>query len=73
MDAISINTTPDKFVISIDKKFLREEVVLDLVERLHIEHLAESINFDAGIEQMGTEIKADWWAKNKERILGIDK
>ena len=73
MEAISIITTPDKFVISIDKKVLNEDYVLNLVERLRVEYLAESVSFDDQIEEIGKEIKNDWWTKNKERLLGSDK
>ena len=60
MDAISVNTTPDKFVISIDKSFLKEDFVLNLVERLRMEYLAEAIDFNADIEKMGDTMKTDW-------------
>jgi len=73
MDAISVSTTTEKYVISIDKKLVQEDFVLNLVERLRMESLAEAIDFDAEIEKAGNDIKADWWANNKERLLGSHK
>ena len=73
MEAISINTTSEKFVISLDKGLFKEDFVLNLVEKLRMEQLAQSVDFGKGIENIGNEIKSDWWSANKERILGSNQ
>jgi hypothetical protein len=73
MEAISIETTPDKYLISVDRNFLNKDFVLSLVEKLRLEHLAEKVDFDNGIEETGKSIKAEWWAKNKQRLLDANK
>jgi len=70
MNSISINTTKEQYVITIDKKKIKFDYVLNLVEKLRMEHLAQSLDFDEDIEQMGKEIKSNWWSENKERMLG---
>ncbi len=57
MEAISINTTSEKFVISLDKGLFQADYVLNLVEKLRMEHLAQSVNFGKDIEDIGIEIK----------------
>lgn len=73
MNAINIETTPDKYLISVDRNLLNKDFVLSLVEKLRLEHLAEKVDFDHGIEETGKAIKAEWWAKNKQRFLGTKK
>ena len=59
MEAISMNTTSEKFVISLDKGLFQVEYVLSLVEKLRMEHLAQSVDFGKDIENIGIEIKSD--------------
>ena len=73
MEAISLETTDDKFLITVDKNSFKPEFVMQLVERLRIEQLAEKTNFVADIEQLGEEIKNSWWKNNKDELLGINK
>ena len=68
-----MNTTSEKFVISLDKGLFQVDFFLSLVEKLRMEHLAQSVDFGKDIENIGIEIKSDWWAANKERILGSNQ
>lgn len=70
MNAISLETTNDKFLISVDKTTLDEKFVVELIEHLRMEQLAQKINFSEDIEVLGEEIKSGWWQKNKSRLLG---
>ena len=65
MQAINVETTADRFLISIDKSIVTKEVLLNLLNQLRLESLA----FDESIEDLGEEIKASWWQQNKERLL----
>jgi hypothetical protein len=71
MEAISLETTDEKFLITIDKGSLDAEFVRRLIERLRIEYLAEKVEFDEEIEIIGEDIKSEWWKNNKARMLGI--
>ena len=69
MQAIDLQTTDDRFLISIDKSLVDKEFLLDLVEKIRLEYLIRKADFDESIEDLGEEIKADWWQKNKDRFI----
>jgi hypothetical protein len=69
MTGIQLNTQNDKYLISIDKSLFDKEWLVKLLESLRVEELARKFNFDESIETLGEEIKADWWAKNKNRFI----
>jgi hypothetical protein len=69
MTGIQLNTQNDKYLISIDKSMFDKEWLVKLLENLRVEELAHKFNFDESIEMLGEEIKADWWAKNKNRFI----
>jgi hypothetical protein len=69
MEAINIQSTEEKYVISIDKNAIDKDFLFDLLERLSIENLAQKINMDDSIIDLGEDIKKEWWLNNKERLL----
>jgi hypothetical protein len=69
MEAINIQSTGEKYVISIDKNAVGKDFLFDLLERLSIENLAQKINMDDSIIDLGEDIKKEWWQNNKERLL----
>lgn len=69
MTHIQLETKADKYLISIDKAAIDREWLVQLIEKLRIEELAKQFDFDEDIEALGEQIKADWWAKNKERFI----
>jgi hypothetical protein len=69
MTSIHLDTSTDKYLISIDKKALDKTWLIKLVERLRVEELAQQFDFDEDIEDLGEQIKADWWNKNKHRFI----
>lgn len=69
MNAIDIQNQPDRYIISIDKKAVSQEFMLELLERLQIEQLAKKIDFDDSLMALGEEINANWWQKNKQRLI----
>ena len=69
MTGIQLNTQNDKYLISIDKSLFDKEWLVKLLESLRVEELARKFDFDVNIETLGEEIKADWWAKNKNRFI----
>jgi hypothetical protein len=69
MRAIDLQTTNDKFLISIDKNSIDKEFLLNLIEKIRLEYLVRKVDFDESIEDLGEEIKADWWQKNKDKFI----
>ena len=69
MQAINVETTADRFLISIDKNLVTKEMLLRLLNQLRQESLAQRVDFDESIEDLGEEIKDSWWQQNKERLL----
>ena len=69
MNAIDIQSQPDRYVISIDKKAVSQDFMLELLERLQLEQLASKVNLDDSILALGEEINANWWQQNKQRFI----
>ncbi len=69
MRAIEFNSNKDRFLISIDKSFIDQKVLYGLLDNMRLELLAKKINFSKSVEEIGDEIKADWWKKNKKKFL----
>lgn len=72
MQAINVETTADRFLISIDKNIVTKEMLLKLLSQLRQEALAQHVDLDEGIEELGEEIKDSWWQQNKEQLLQSD-
>ena len=70
MTGISLSSTDQHFLLTIDKNMVTKAAIERLIARIRLEYLAEQADFDASIEEVGEEMKADWWAKNKARLLG---
>ncbi len=71
MNTIALETTADRYIISVDKLAIKKETIDALIDRIRLEYLAEKIDFQDDIEELGEEIKATWWKNNKTRILGM--
>ena len=69
MNAITIQNQPDRYVISIDRKGVSQEFMLELPERLQLEQLAQKVAFDESILALGEEINASWWQQNRHRFI----
>ncbi|MBL8205688.1 MAG: hypothetical protein JNM09_15745 [Blastocatellia bacterium] len=69
MQAINVETTADRFLISIDKNLMTKEMLLRLLNQLRLESLAQRVDFDESVEDLGEEIKDSWWQQNKARLL----
>ena len=69
MEAIELKSYKNKYLISLDKSYFDKEIIYNLLERLRIEYLAKKISFNKSIEDLGEEIKEEWWKKNKDKFL----
>ena len=69
IQAIELETTKERYIISVDKNAVNQDTIHDLINRLRLEYLLEKADFQEDINSIGNEIKANWWQKNKEDIL----
>jgi hypothetical protein len=69
MNPITLDSSGERFLISVDKSFMDKAFLVELVERIRIEYLAQKINFDDELQDLGEEIKQSWWTENKERFI----
>lgn len=69
MSAIKLENKEDKFLISIDKGSIDEDVLTRIIDRIRLEQLAQEVGIEDDLEELGREIKAEWWQENKERLL----
>lgn len=69
MEALEIKSFDDKIVITISKRSVDPDFVVNLLNYLRIEELIRKADFKKEILQIGKEIQKDWWEKNKERFL----
>ena len=71
MEAINVVYEKDRMIIQVDTTLIDKDFVLKLVEKFQLEYLAKKVNFSDDIEELGREIKSEWWKKNKNRLLGL--
>ncbi len=69
MKTVTLDSSEDRFIISIDKKSINKDALLQFLENLRLEALADKVNFGKEIEDLGEEIKGDWWQSNKDRFI----
>ncbi len=69
MKSVSIDTLDDRFIISIDRKLISKDKLLQFLDNLRLEFVATQVNFDDSIEEIGEEIKLNWWEENKDRFI----
>ena len=69
MQDFSIQTVGDQIVITVDRALMSIESLNWLFDRMRVEQLVKKANFREEIVELGTEIKQDWWRKNREQYL----
>lgn len=72
MRTVTVESFEDRFIISIDKKSINKDTLLQFIDHLRLESLAERVDFGEEIEELGEEIKENWWKENKDRFLPKD-
>lgn len=69
MTAITVETTDQKYLISIDRSLMDKPSFYAFFERLRLEALAHQIETnETDLMALSEEIKANWWAKNQAKI-----
>jgi hypothetical protein len=66
MQSMTIETTSDKVLITLDKKHFNQDVIIAMVKLIEIEAMAQEVNFCPDIAKLGEDIKRQWWQENKE-------
>ena len=69
MEAIQIQSTENTVQIVLDKNVVNIDFLVDLLEQLRIEYLANKIDFAEDLISIGDEIKKSWWQKHKDEFL----
>jgi len=69
MKNFSIQSFGNQAVITVDLSFINIESLNRLFERLRVEQLIQKADFSDEITEIGTEIKQNWWKKNREEYL----
>jgi len=69
MRTISVENAGDEFVIRLKKNSVDETFVMELLGRLRMEQLAKEVDLNSGVDDLGEEIKKEWWLKNKSRLM----
>lgn len=69
MDKIEIESLDDRYIISIGKNAVSRDIIIEFLERLEIEDLAQKVGFDANILEIGEELNSNWWKLNKARFI----
>ncbi|MCL5991242.1 MAG: hypothetical protein M1419_03970 [Bacteroidetes bacterium] len=68
MQGIDVQTTKNKFKISLDKKIYNEKIISSLLNFLELEYLASRVGLENDIMSLAKEIKSDIWKKEKVRL-----
>ena len=73
MQSVQIKSTKDHLLISLDKKLMGQEELLRVFDYFQVEKLAQKAQLNDEISEVGEQMKADWWEKNKDWFLSKDR
>jgi len=73
MRKVTVQSSDDQFIVSIDKDAINKEALLQFIDNLRLESLAEKVDFGKDIEELGEEMKKEWWQTNKDRFIPKDE
>jgi hypothetical protein len=69
MESLTIRSTENKVIITIDKSSVDDDFLDGLFNRLTTEQLLKKADFDEDVLKLSDEIKKDWWIKNKNNFI----
>ncbi len=69
MEALDIKSYNETLVVTFDKSFYKDNYLNDLLTRIKTEYLIQKADFDESIEDIGEEIKHNWWKNNKSKYI----
>ena len=63
MKSITVESNENDFLIRIDKDLIDKDLLVELLDRFRLETLIRKADISEDIEDIGEEIKAEWWRK----------
>ncbi len=70
MEALTLQSLENEWIIKIDKNQFPPEFLVKMLKRIQLEWLAKKANFDNTLaNQLADDIETGWWAKNGEAFL----
>lgn len=69
MNGLTIENTPERVLISIDKALINIEELAGIIRFLELETMAKQIDFNSKLLELGNNIKQEWWQQNKTHLL----
>jgi len=68
-EAVQIQNLEDKYVLTINKKAVNQNFIIELLDRIRIEYLIEKAALRKDfIDELSTKVKKKWWEQNKDKI-----
>lgn len=69
MESLNVSEDEDHLIIKIDKNELNDETYSKVMNHLRLEYLIKKADLDNSIDNLGEEIKSNWWNKNESNII----
>jgi len=69
MDNLTIENLDGKMILTINKNGFDENYLIDLINRLKIEELANKADFELNANVLSKELNENWWKKNGKYFL----
>lgn len=70
MEALSLQSLENQWIITIDKKQFPPELIVKLLKRLRLEWLAQNAEFDEDLaSELAEKIETNWWNDHGEEFL----
>ncbi len=67
---LEVQVRDDNVKIVFSRNLMKDDDLMELIERIRVKHLISKSKLTEGqAEQLDTELKSDWWKKNRTRIL----
>ena len=69
MSPMTVQTTPQSVQITFDRTIVPMDMLVELLEKLRLEYLANEIDFTEEILEIGEESKRTWWQQQQHAFL----
>ena len=67
---LEVQVRDDNVNIVFSRNLMKDDDLMELIERIRVKHLiSQSKLTENQAEIMDTELKSDWWKKNRARFL----
>lgn len=67
---LEVQVRDDNVNIVFSRNLMKDDDLMELIERIRVKHLiSQSKLTDEQARKLDTELKSDWWKKNRTRFL----